>query len=177
MRPNDTPRTVVCRTERLVLDQLDATDAAFMLALLNEPSFLRYIGDRGVRTLTTARDYLVNGPIASYAEHGFGLYRVALESDDVSIGVCGLVKRAGLHDVDIGFAFLAPHVGRGYGYESAVAVLEHAKTDIGLSRLVAITSSDNHASIGLLKKLGFAFERPITLPGDSETIDLMARHL
>lgn len=150
-------------TERLLLCLLTADDAPFILELLNEPSFLRFIGDKGVRTLEDAREYIRKGPVDSYERRGFGLYLVKLRDGDVPIGICGLVKRDALEDVDIGFAFLPRFWARGYALESAAAVMTHGRRDIGLNRIVAITNPENVSSIRLLEKLGLRFERMIQL--------------
>jgi RimJ/RimL family protein N-acetyltransferase len=165
----------VLETERLVLRHLHEGDAAFILRLLNEPSWIRFIGDRGVRTLEGARAYIARGPAASYERHGFGLDLVELKDGGAPAGICGLIKRDGLADVDIGFAFLPEFWGRGYALEAAAAVMEHAEHVLGLRRVVAITSKDNDSSIRLLEKLGMSFEGVTTLPGDDEEIKLFAR--
>jgi len=152
----------VIQTERLVLRQLDLNDAAFVLELLNEPAFLRFIGDKGVKTLDGARDYMLKGPIDSYGRHGFGLYAACL-LDGTPIGICGLVKRDGLADVDVGFAFLSRHCAKGYAVESASAVLIHARQVLRLPRIVAITSPENWGSIAVLEKIGLRFEGMIRL--------------
>jgi RimJ/RimL family protein N-acetyltransferase len=147
----------VLETERLVLRRLGEDDAAFMLALLNEPSFWQNIGDRGVRTLEQARQYIVDGPVASYAKHGFGLYLVELKADGTPIGICGLVKRDHLDAPDIGFAFRPQYWSFGYACESAAAVLDYARRDLGVGRIVAITAPDNTGSIKVLTKIGLVF--------------------
>jgi len=162
----------VLETDRLTLRHLTEDDAEFMLALLNEPSFLRYIGDRGVRTVAQSRRYLVDGPVESYKRHGFGLYLVELEATGASIGICGLVKREGLDDVDIGFAFLPAFWSKGYAFESASAVMVHARETIGLKRVVAIASPDNKSSFKLLRKLGLELEAMIRLPGSDTDLSL-----
>jgi RimJ/RimL family protein N-acetyltransferase len=174
---SDASDTKVLETERLVLRHLMAGDAAFMLRLLNEPSWLRFIGDRGVRTLEEARAYIARGPGASYERFGFGLDLVELKGEGTPVGLCGLVKRDALEDVDIGFAFLPEFWGRGYAHEAAAAVLEYAARVLGLRRVAAITDPDNESSIRLLEKLGLSFERMIRLPGDDEEIKLFARAL
>ena len=159
----------VIETERLVLRRLNADDAEFIVKLLNQPSFLRFIGDKEVRNNVDAVRYIQTGPVASYERFGFGLYLVELRETKVPIGMCGLLKRDSLPDVDIGFAFLPDYWSQGYAFESAAAVLLYGRKMLGLERIVAITSLDNHASIGLLKKLGLTFERLIKLtPDDSE---------
>src|SRR5688572_25687568 len=163
-------------TERLVLTELDDDDAPFILELLNDPEWIRYIGDRKLRTLDDARTYLRNGPIAMYARDGFGLYRTALAHDDTPIGLCGLIRRPALDDVDIGFAFLPAYRRCGYALESAAAVLDQARA-LGLPRVVAIVSPDNDRSAALLARLGFARERSIRLPDDEATLDLFTRDL
>lgn len=162
----------VLETDRLVLRHLSAADAEFILELLNEPSWLRFIGDRGVRTLDDARAYILNGPVSMYERHGVGLYLVESKSDVAPLGICGLIRRETLEDIDIGFAFLPRHWGKGYALESAAAVLEHGRHTVGLRRIVAITSLDNDSSIRLLEKLGMRFERTIRMPGESEDVKL-----
>lgn len=149
----------ILETRRLRLDELALDDAEFILGLLNEEPFVRYIGDKGVRTPTDARRYITTGPVASYERFGFGLYRVALAADGRPMGICGLLKRDVLEDPDLGFAFLQQYWSQGYAFESASAVLAHARGTLGLARILAITSPDNEPSIGLLDKLGFTFER------------------
>ena len=162
----------VLETERLLLRRMSSDDAEFMLGLLNEPSWLRFIGDRGVRTLDDARAYILKGPVAMYERHGFGLYVTELKAEGVPIGICGLVRRDFLDDVDVGFALLPRFWGQGYAYESASAVMEYGKSALGLKRIVAITAQDNHSSIKLLEKLGLRFERLIPSPGEGPEIKL-----
>ena len=159
-------------TERLTLRELTTDDAEFSLRLLNEPSFLRFIGDKGVRNLQDARQYILNGPIASYNQNGFGLYLVVLKSMNTSIGMCGLIKRETLADVDIGFAFLPEFWNKGYALESATAVFSYGKDVLKLPRIVAITNKDNVTSGKLLERLGLHFDRLIDLNGDGDETKL-----
>jgi RimJ/RimL family protein N-acetyltransferase len=154
----------ILETERLMLRRLAAGDAAFILELLNEPAFLENIGDRGARTLADARRYIAKGPVASYRKFGFGLYLVELKDSGAPIGICGLLKRESLDDVDIGFAFLRKYWSQGYARESAAAVMHYGWTTLRLKRIVAITKPSNHASITLLEILGLRFEKIIALP-------------
>ena len=158
------PTVKILETERLLLRRLTARDAAFMLELLNEPAFLENIGDRGARTLADARRYIARGPVASYRKFGFGLYLVELKDSGAPIGICGLLKRESLGDVDIGFAFLRRYWSQGYARESAAAVMHYGWTTLRLPRIVAITKPTNQASIALLEKLGLRFEKIIALP-------------
>jgi ribosomal-protein-alanine N-acetyltransferase len=160
----------VIQTPRVSLRELDLGDAEFILELLNEAGFIRYIGDKGVRTLADARDYILQGPMDSYARNGFGLYAACLrgatpngEPGGTPIGICGLVRREGLTDPDVGFAFLSRYWSKGYAVESAAAVLAHAKQALNIVRIVAITSPDNAQSIAVLEKIGLKFERTIRL--------------
>jgi RimJ/RimL family protein N-acetyltransferase len=163
---------MVLETERLVLRRLSADDAEFVLKLLNEPSFLSFIGDRGVRNLEDARQYILNRLVASYERNGFGLYLVQLKENGVPIGISGLVKRDALPDADIGFAFLPAYWSKGYAVESAAAVMTYARETLGLSRILAITSPDNEASAKLLGKIGLRFERVIRLSEDAQEVKL-----
>ena len=162
----------VLETERLTLSWFSLDDAGFILELLNDPSFVRFIGDKGVRNLEDARQYILKGPVESYQRLGFGIYLVALKSTAVPVGMCGLVKRDALEDVDIGFAFLPEFWSKGYAFESAAAVKDYGLSVIGLKRLLAITNNDNEASIRLLEKIGLRFERMIRLTEDSPEIRL-----
>jgi [ribosomal protein S5]-alanine N-acetyltransferase len=157
----------VLETQRTRLRELHEGDAAFTLELLNEPGWLRFIGDRGIRTEEGAREYIEKGPVAMYRTHGFGLWAVERKSDGVTLGMCGLIKRETLDDVDIGFAFLERFNGQGYAFEAASAVMAHARETLKLPRVVAITSVDNDRSIRLLGKVGLKFEKLIRL-GDSD---------
>lgn len=162
----------VFETERLSLRHLSVeTDLEFVLRLLNEPSFLQYIGDKGVRTLEDARQYLLTGPIASYEKHGFGLCLTELKNSGTPIGMCGLIKRDTLPDVDIGFALLPEFWNNGYAAEAAGAMIFYAHKTLRIDRIVAITSPDNEASGRVLNKLGLSFERLIDL-GDGKPVKL-----
>ncbi len=164
----------VIETPRLVLRRLTVADAPFMLDLLNQPSFIENIGDRGARTLEQAATYIENGPVESYARYGFGLYLVVVRDLGEAAGLCGLVKRDGLDDVDLGFAFLPPYWKRGYAVESALAVKHYAGAVVGLKRLVAITAPTNWPSIRVLEKLGFAFEKMVRLTPDDGELKLFS---
>lgn len=164
----------ILETERLNLRTITPEDAEFMLELLNDPSFLRFVGDKGVRNAEDARQYILNGPVASYARYGFGLWLVELKSSNLPIGMCGLLKRETLTDVDIGFAFLPQFRSRGYAFESAAAVMHYGKSLLGLKRIVAIADRDNADSIRLLEKIGMGFERMIRLSEDDTEIQLLA---
>jgi len=163
---------IVLETERLILRKLSTDDAEFVLELLNEPSFLRYIGDRGVRNLEEAKQYILNRLVTSYERNGFGLYLVELKESSIPIGISGLVKRDILPDPDIGFAYLPAYWSKGYAVESAAAVMNYAREVLGLTRIVAITSLDNEASAKLLGKIGLRFERLIKLSEDAEEVKL-----
>ena len=167
----------ILETERLILRQFSLDDAEFILSLLNEPSFIQNIGDRGVWNLEDARSYISRVPIASYEQNGFGLYLVELKESDEPIGMCGLIKRAELEDVDIGYAFLPKYWSKGYAVESAMAVKEYAREVIGLKRLVAITDPENHGSIRVLEKIGLKFEKMVRLSEDDIELKLLAAEI
>ena len=167
---------IVLETERLILRQLTIGDAEFMLALLNEPSFLRYIGDKNVRDINSAQQYILNGPMASYQQNGFGLYLVEIKESHTPIGMCGLLKREELPDVDVGFAFLPDFWNKGFAFEAADAVMKYGQQAFKLKRVVAITNPDNYASIKLLQRLGFTFERLMNL-ANGDQVKLFAREI
>lgn len=150
---------LVLETERLLLRPSTTDDAPFVLTLLNEPSFLRFIGDKKVRNLEDARQYLLNGPIASYERHGFGLLLVELKDSNIPAGMCGLLKREELPDPDIGFAFIPDYWGKGFAFEAATAVMNDARERLKLNRILALVDPANDASIKLLERLGLSFQR------------------
>lgn len=165
----------ILETERLILRELEQTDAAFILDLLNQPSFIKYIGDRNVRDLAQAREFIENRYRQSYRDHGFGLYAVELKENKTVIGICGFVKRDSLPDADIGFAFLPQFERKGYAFEAARAVMKYGREKLGLKRVLAITTQDNESSGRLLGKLGFRLEGLIE-QGD-ETLRLFSSEI
>jgi RimJ/RimL family protein N-acetyltransferase len=164
----------VLETDRLVLRWATVEDAPFFLALLNDPDWIRYIGDRGVRTVEAAAGYVSERLIESYRRNGFGLNVVVVRETGEAVGICGLIRREGLDDVDVGFAFLPPHRGRGYALEATAAALEHGHRAFALRRIVAITTPDNVGSIRVLERTGMRRERTIRLPNDSDDLLLYA---
>ena len=142
------------------------------MRLANEPPFLRYIGDKGLRTVADARRYITDGPQKSYETNGYGLYKVELKSDGTAIGMCGLVKRDTLPDADVGFAFLEQYWGEGYAYEAAAATMKYAREELGIKRILAITTPDNAASGKLLNKIGLRFDRLVKLTPDAGDVKL-----
>ncbi len=169
----NSPRPVkILETERLLLREVEPDDAGFVLDLLNQPSFKKYIGDRGVRTVEQAREYIATRFTKSYEENGFGLYLVELRTDATPIGVCGLVKRNELDDPDIGFALLPQFEKRGYAFEAADAVMRYGRETLGLLRVLAITTLDNESSGRLLEKIGLLFKHEIVLR--DETLKLFS---
>lgn len=152
---------MIAETTRLRIRRITLDDAPFILEILNDPAFLEHIGDKNVRTLDEAREYIRNVPLASYERHGFGHYLVELKATAEAIGICSLVKRAWLVEVDLGFAFLPAFRRAGYAYEASAALLTYAHAELGLPRLVAIVSPTNARSIALLNKVGMTFERMV----------------
>ena len=159
-------------TARLEIRRLLPGDAAFMLELLNDPSFIQNIGDRGVRDLEGACGYIARGAVASHEQHGYGLDLVVLKATGEPAGICGLVHREYLDAPDIGFAFLPRFTGSGYALEAATAVLRHALEVLKLPRVLAIVSPDNARSIQVIGKIGLRYERMLTPPGESTAIRL-----
>jgi ribosomal-protein-alanine N-acetyltransferase len=160
----------IATTDRLRLRALDEGDAAFALELLNDPDFLAHIGDKGVRTREDARAYLCNGPLASYAAHGFGLWGVEPREGGALLGMCGLLQRDWLEAPDIGYAFLPAVRGRGIAREAAQATLDVARSRFGARRVLAIVNPGNAASIRLLESVGFVADGMAEPPGESRSI-------
>jgi ribosomal-protein-alanine N-acetyltransferase len=171
------PSITPIATERLILRPLTSEDAEFILELVNDPSFIQNIGDRNVRTLDDAKRYITNGPVASYAKNGFGLYLVELKDIGEPIGMCGLIRRSMLNDVDIGYAYLPRYWSKGYAIEAALAMKQYARDVIGLKRMVAVVDPQNTGSIRLLEKLGMTFERMVKLAEDDIELKLFSNDL
>lgn len=161
---------MIAKTNRLTLRELQLADAAFALRLYNEPSFLQHIGDKGVRTLADAEKNLQQGAIASYAQHGYGMWLVENQQGQ-AIGLCGLIKRDFLTETDLGYAYLPQYFGLGYAYEAASAVLAYAAAHTELKTLEAIVSPANLASKALLQKLGFVQHGQVLVPDKNEMVD------
>jgi RimJ/RimL family protein N-acetyltransferase len=166
-----------CETARLRISPFTLDDAPFILRLLNEPSFIEAISDKGVRTLDDARNYLRTGPLASYARNGFGLGRVARKDSGEVIGMCGLIRREGFADVDVGYALLPEHAGQGFATEAVRAVLDNGACQFALPRVMAVVNPDNGASQRVLERAGFAREGEVTLPGETTPIVQFGRTL
>lgn len=151
----------ILETDRLLLRELNLGDVPFILSLLNSPGWLKYIGDRGVKNEEQAKDYLLNGPLKSYKENGFGLYLVEERISKLPIGLCGLLKRETLENPDLGFAFLSDYMGKGFAFEAANAVLEYTKSELRLPTILAIVLPNNQPSIKLLEKLGLQYQKTL----------------
>lgn len=164
----------VLETDRLLLTRLSYDDCEFVMELVNEPSFKRFIGDKDVHSLADARRYLAEGPIGLYERFGYGMFLVTIRDSAIPAGICGLLMRDGFDDPDLGFAFLKRFRQQGYATESARAVLEHGTGDLGLRRIIAMADPENKPSVHLLQKLGFTYERKVRMPEDDHDIDLYA---
>ncbi len=168
---------IITETSRLILRQVVTDDAAFILALLNDPAFLQYVGDKQVRTLESAKSYILEGPAASYQTFGYGLYLIELAHSRIAIGICGLLKRDFLEHADLGFALMPEYCGHGYAFESAQATMEFARDKLQLVQIVAFATNDNERSIKLLEKLGMSFNKQIVLPGADKKVNLYSVNL
>jgi RimJ/RimL family protein N-acetyltransferase len=156
---------IILETARLRLREMTRADAPILLEILTEPAFIEFVADRGVRTTTDAEKFIEEKFLASYAQHGFGFYLVELKESGMPIGMCGLIKRDVLEDVDIGFSILERFWGKGYATEAARALMQHGLTTLGLPRIVGVTAEHNHRSATVLEKLGLRFEKTVQLPG------------
>lgn len=168
---------IVAKTERLKLLKITLSDAPFLFELMNSPHWIKYIGDRQIRTIADAENHIKKNVISSYDNFGFGFYKVQLKTTEEPIGTCGLIKREQLEVPDIGFAFLPQFERNGYGHESSVAVLELAKEEFKIPKLGAITSQENKNSINLIEKLGLTFEKKVKPFENEEEVLFFAKEL
>ena len=164
----------IIETNRLILRKFILDDAGFVLELLNSPSWLKYIGDRNVKNLEDAKNYISDKLISSYIKNGFGLYEIILKKDNIPVGMCGLIKRDTLENIDLGFALSPVFTGNGYAFEAAFATLNYAKTVLKLERIIAITTTENKNSIKLLEKLKFVFEKMVRFSNEEEDLMLFS---
>jgi RimJ/RimL family protein N-acetyltransferase len=162
----------ITETTRIVIAELSAADAPFILTLTNTAEWLQFIGDRGIKTMEDAENYIINGPMASYAKYGHGLYLVSLKEGNTPIGICGLLQRTTLPDKDIGFALLPVYTGKGYALEAATAIIQYSKEQLGIQRIAAITLPGNARSIRLLVALGLSFEKMVQLEAGKDELML-----
>jgi len=166
-------KKIILETSRLCLREFELNDHNFIFKLVNSPDWLKYIGDKNVSTQDDAKKYLKTGPIKSYKNNGFGLWLVQLKDSSIPIGMCGLINRKTLQNIDIGFALLPQHYGLGYGFEIAKATMSFATNTLNLKRIVAITDPDNFPSIKLLNKIGLHFEKTLEL-SENDTVLLFS---
>ena len=168
---------MIAETERLTISKFTINDAPFFLELVNTPHWIKYIGDRNIKTIADAEQRIINGHIKSYETHGFGFYKLNLKENNNPIGTCGLIKRDTLEHVDLGFAFLPDYEGKGFGFESSKAILKVAKDQFKLETILAITLAANKPSINLLEKLGLSFQKKVKPFDDDEELLLFVKNL
>jgi RimJ/RimL family protein N-acetyltransferase len=166
---------MIVETPRLILRLLNKSDTAMIVELLNEKTFIDNIADKQVRTKDDALNYINNGPLAMQRDFGFSLYCCVRKSDGETIGISGMIKRDGIEHPEVGFAFFSRCCQQGYGFESAQAVIEHASKTLAIEHLQAICNPDNNASIALLTRLGFSFNKNITLDENDKIVMLFDR--
>jgi len=159
-------------TERLTLRTIEPGDAAFYYELVTDPTWLEHIGDKGIRSVEGARTAIIDGPCTMQEKYGHSLYVMERKSDGKPLGLCGLIKRDSLPDVDIGYAIRPAYFGQGYTYEAAAAVVQHARVQLRMKRLLGITSPANTSSIKLLEKLGLVFVENKALPPDGRSTNI-----
>ena len=162
----------ILETERLRLREFSVDDTDFIIELLNSPGWIQFIGDRNVKTKEQATGYLLNGPLKSYATHGFGLWLVEKRTDLTPLGMCGIIKRDNLDTPDIGFAFLPQYSGQGYALEVASATLSYAKEKLGIQKIAAITMAGNTRSIRLIEKIGLRHVKAFCFPNTETELQL-----
>jgi RimJ/RimL family protein N-acetyltransferase len=167
----------VIETERLNLREMSEADAEFVFEILNDPGFVRFVGDRGVRTHEAAARYINERFVESYRQNGFGLWLVETKDEKARAGICGLINRGALPGIEVGYAFLPPFRSKGYAFEAASAATVYARDVLRLSRLYAIVNPDNAVSIRVLEKLGMSYERPVRLTGEESDVSLFSTEL
>jgi RimJ/RimL family protein N-acetyltransferase len=167
----------ILETQRLTLRTINADDDLFYYELVNDPTWLEFIGDKGIRTVADARTAILDGPCVMQQRHGHSLYVMERKSDGVPLGLCGLIKRDFLPEVDIGYAIRPAYFGQGYTYEAASAVVAYARDVLRMQRLMGLTDPGNTVSINLLAKLGLTFVEHKVLPPNDRPTNIYCREL
>ncbi|MEH6537018.1 MAG: GNAT family N-acetyltransferase [Psychroserpens sp.] len=168
----------IAETTRLLLSKITVDDAPFILELVNTPGWLKYIGDRNIKTVEAAAEHIENNQVKCYEKHGFGYYKMQVKAESLrTIGTCGLLKRDNLDYVDIGFSMLPEYHGKGYGYEATNEIMKLAKNEFGIKNICAITLPTNKPSINLLEKLGLSYQKTVKPFEDDEELLLFAKDL
>lgn len=164
-------------TNRLEIRELTLEDADFIFELLNQISWKKYIGNKNIKTIDDAKQYILDNPLKMYQTHGFGLWCVTKIYSKQALGVAGIIKRDTLPMVDIGFAFLDRYSGHGYALEACKSIIDYAKSRFHYDHILAIVKPENKRSIGLLNKLDFHFKEQIHLNPADDAINLMEKQL
>ncbi|MCB0383646.1 MAG: GNAT family N-acetyltransferase [Psychroserpens sp.] len=169
---------IIAETNRLLLSKITVEDAPFLLELMNTPGWIKYIGDRNIKTVKQAETYIENNQLKCYETHGFGYYKIQVKAENLkTIGTSGLLKRDNLDHVDIGFSFIPNYHGKGYGFEAASEIINLAKTKFNIKTLCAITLPINQPSIHLLEKLGLSYQKTVKPFDNDEELLLFAKNL
>ena len=167
---------IIAETERLLISKFTLEDAPFFLELVNTPNWIKYIGERNIKTIPQAEEAIKKGHLKSYKTYGFGFYTLQLKSEqNKTIGTCGLIKRDTLKHPDIGFALLPDYESKGFGYESSIAIMSLAKKQFKLKKVLAITLPTNKSSIKLIEKIGLSYEKRVKPFEDDEELLLFAK--
>jgi len=169
---------VIAETDRLLLSKITIDDAPFILELVNTPDWIKYIGDRNIKTVEQAETHIKNNQLKCYETHGFGYYKLQVKAENLkTIGTSGLLRRDNLEHVDIGFSFIPDYHGKGYGFEAASEIMKLAKDKFNIKTLCAITLPINQPSINLLEKLGLSYQKTVKPFEDDEELLLFAKNL
>ena len=169
---------VIAETNRLIISKISIDDASFLLELMNTPGWLKYNGDRNVKTLEQAKSHVKNNQLKCYETFGFGYYKLQLKDENLkTIGTSGLLKRDNLEHTDIGFSLLPEYHRKGYGFEAASEIMKLAKNTFNIKTLCAITLPINQPSINLLEKLGLSYQKTIKPFEDDKELLLFAKNL
>ena len=168
----------IAETKRLILSKITTNDAAFILELMNSPGWLKYIGDRNIKTVEAATVHIENNQLKCYKTYGFGYYKIQIKAENLkTIGTCGLLKRDELEHVDVGFSLLPNYHGKGYGFEAVTEIMNLAKSEFNMKRICAITLPINKPSIHLLEKLGLSYQKTVKPFDNDEELLLFAKDL
>jgi [ribosomal protein S5]-alanine N-acetyltransferase len=145
------------KSDRLELKKLRISDAEFILTLLNTASWIKFIGERDVKSKEDAIAYIKkinSNPLTTY-------WVIKIKDGLKSIGLITLIQRAYLFHKDLGFALLPAYNGQNYAFESSQLLLQNLKSNSDDTIIQAVTLSNNDLSIKLLNRLGFKFENEI----------------
>jgi len=158
---------IITQTKRLILREMETSDAEQAFLLNSDPEVIKFTGDKPFISVQEAEEFLRN--YSDYERNGFGRWAVIIKESNKFIGWCGLKLNEDNH-VDLGFRFFQNEWGKGYATESSIASLEYGFNTLGLNEIIGRASLQNTTSISVLKKLNMSFWKKDSCKGIENSV-------